>query len=210
MGYPFKVKVTINEGEAPGRVTPEALGAYLKERGWKISAVSGTADIWSRGESTVQAPRKSDYADYSARVRDVVNVCAMMEDRQQADVLVDMLGVPFKPSLPDTLKPAWDRLSELLENPAADNDPIRDAAIDLISAIQGTFDPDTFGMDFDTVDEFPGECPGCGIKIAMATNRTVEPNIVRLSCPAKCGWGPHDYKFLEKQLGHQQMFRRIH
>jgi hypothetical protein len=46
----------------------------------------------------------------------------------------------FKPAVPDELKADWDKLSDLVEDPGAGNDDIRDAAVGILDTLHGVFD----------------------------------------------------------------------
>jgi hypothetical protein len=77
--------------------SPSELAMYLRAQSWTIRGRSSTAVQWVKvsdgDEYEALQPLESGLRDYSARVRDVLHVLAVVEGRSELDVLDDISNV---------------------------------------------------------------------------------------------------------------------
>jgi hypothetical protein len=73
---------------------PSELAMYLRSQSWAIRARNGSSIQWVKTvdgeEFEALQPQESSIRDYPARVRDLLGVLAVAEDRSELEVLADI------------------------------------------------------------------------------------------------------------------------
>jgi hypothetical protein len=87
------MKVEIRDAHALGAVRPVDLLAYLRFTGWtQQDARPGRVSVWTRpGDLEVVVPLAKEFGDFSARIADAVQTLALVEDRSQSEILLDLM-----------------------------------------------------------------------------------------------------------------------
>lgn len=74
--------------------SPSGLAAYLRSQNWVMQAKARRSVLWTKivdsGSFEVEQPTDLSLRDYLFRVHDVLKVLALVEDRCELDVLMDM------------------------------------------------------------------------------------------------------------------------
>ena len=77
--------------------TPSDLAMYLRSQQWRLETRNGVAARWTKvvgeDEFEVAQPLDSDLRDYAARVHDVIETLAVVEQRSELDILEHMSRV---------------------------------------------------------------------------------------------------------------------
>ncbi|GAA4697858.1 hypothetical protein [Phytohabitans rumicis] len=85
------IKASVNDLDALAARSPSELAMYLRAQRWQTVRQDDAAVRWVKivggDEYEVVQPIESGIRDYAARVRDVVQVLALAEDRSELDVL---------------------------------------------------------------------------------------------------------------------------
>ena len=91
------IRAQVTDRDALAARLPSELAMYLRARDWTIRERSGAAIQWVKtvGGEEFEAlqPQESTIRDYAARVRDLLAVLAIAEDRSELDVLSDITNV---------------------------------------------------------------------------------------------------------------------
>jgi hypothetical protein len=79
-------------------VKPEYVAAYLRGTGWQWEdAMGGKASVWTRTTDAecrpLLLPKHSEFADYGARLLDLVEALAAAEERPESQIAADLLLV---------------------------------------------------------------------------------------------------------------------
>jgi hypothetical protein len=73
---------------------PSELAMYLRSQSWAVRARNGSSIQWVKTvdgeEFEALQPQESSIRDYPARVRDLLGVLAVAEDRSELEVLADI------------------------------------------------------------------------------------------------------------------------
>jgi hypothetical protein len=91
----IRARVTDRDALAAG--LPSELAMYLRSQSWAINARNGGSIEWVKTidgeEFEALQPQESSFRDYPARVRDLLGVLAVAEDRSELEVLADITNV---------------------------------------------------------------------------------------------------------------------
>jgi hypothetical protein len=87
----------VTDREAMAARSPSELAMYLRARGWTMRGRDGNGGQWVKTvegeEFEALQPQDSAIRDYAARVRDLLQVLAVTEERSELDVLSDITSV---------------------------------------------------------------------------------------------------------------------
>jgi hypothetical protein len=88
------IDARVTDAAALAARSPSELAFYLRSRGWTLRHYDGTAAFWSLvvddDDFEVLQPLESGIRDYSSRVRDLLQVLAVVETRSELDILRDI------------------------------------------------------------------------------------------------------------------------
>jgi hypothetical protein len=85
------LRVTFADPAAASRITPAAASRYLTVHGWTATELM-IWNRWAQDDREVLVPRDTSWADYGARVVELLNRLAEHEGRSVLAVYVDMLA----------------------------------------------------------------------------------------------------------------------
>lgn len=98
------IRANITDKAALSAVKPAAVVAYLDAHGWtKIDPPAlgaMTCSYYAIGDHEVLVPLRLGWAEYASHVVDLIAYVAVVEDRSQLDILVDMGGSIYAPAPP--------------------------------------------------------------------------------------------------------------
>ena len=111
----MSIRATITDKEALGKINPEQVAMYLKNKGWiKQKETWREASIWKNGpdlEYEILVPPHSDFADYARRMADSLMVLSVFEDRSQLDIYEEIIGVKLDVSSSEDVYSRWHKIS---------------------------------------------------------------------------------------------------
>ena len=85
------MRVRISDKQALLSISPAQLMAYLRSKGARqVDEFSGKATVWSYGDEELLVPLATRFADYAARMADILAVLEQMEERSQLQILHDL------------------------------------------------------------------------------------------------------------------------
>ncbi|GIF19313.1 hypothetical protein BJ973_006358 [Actinoplanes tereljensis] len=91
------IRAQVTDRDALAARLPSELAMYLRAHDWTIRSREGSAVQWVKTvddeEFEALQPQESTIRDYAARVRDLLNVVAISEDRSELEVLTDISNV---------------------------------------------------------------------------------------------------------------------
>ncbi|MFC7273753.1 hypothetical protein ACFQS1_07170 [Paractinoplanes rhizophilus] len=91
------IRAQVTDRDALAARLPSELAMYLRAHEWTMRERSGTGVQWTKtvggDEFEALQPQESTVRDYAARVRDLLNVLAVVEDRSQLEILGDITSV---------------------------------------------------------------------------------------------------------------------
>ncbi|GAA2621154.1 hypothetical protein [Paractinoplanes durhamensis] len=91
------IRAQVTDRDALAARLPSELAMYLRAHNWTIGERSGSSVLWLKvvdgEEFEALQPQESTIRDYAARVRDLLNVLAVTEDRSELEVLSDISNV---------------------------------------------------------------------------------------------------------------------
>jgi hypothetical protein len=91
------IRAQVTDRDALGARLPSELAMYLRAHDWAIRERSGSSATWTKtvsgDEFEALQPLESTIRDYALRVRDLLNVVAISEDRSELEVLHDISSV---------------------------------------------------------------------------------------------------------------------
>ena len=128
---PSSIKVHIVDEEALSSPDPEAIHAYLRQRGWQRRGEPPPApDIWELptpdGTYEVLAPSPRRLVDYPRRVSELLRTLSIVEDRSELDILDDFLGAPEVEPSDEAMAVAagfsWDEVHSEMADPFTDGE----------------------------------------------------------------------------------------
>lgn len=109
----LSMKVSIEDGDALGRVSPTALTTYVEQHGWTVEQRPPRADgrpprtgyyehprPGQRLPAQIACPLHRDYADYSGVIGYAVSTLARVEDRSQLSVWSDLIALTEEEATP--------------------------------------------------------------------------------------------------------------
>lgn len=85
------LRVHFADPVAASRITPAAASRYLTAHGWTATELM-IWNRWAQDDREVLVPRDTSWADYGARVVELLNRLAEHEGRSVLAVYVDMVG----------------------------------------------------------------------------------------------------------------------
>lgn len=90
------MRAHISDKKALQAVSPAQIMAYLRSRGAeKTDEVPGKATIWSYGGEELLVPLATRFADYAARMADMLSLLEKVEDRSQLQIMNDLRNSGF-------------------------------------------------------------------------------------------------------------------
>ena len=90
------MRVRISDKQALLSISPAQLMAYLRSKGARrIDEVSGKAVVWSYGDEELLVPLATRFADYAARMADILAALEREEERSQLQILTDLQNSGF-------------------------------------------------------------------------------------------------------------------
>lgn len=90
------MRVRISDKQALLSISPAQLMAYLRSRGARhVDEFPGKAAIWSYGDEELLVPLATRFADYAARMADILASLEREEDRSQLQILTDLQNSGF-------------------------------------------------------------------------------------------------------------------
>jgi hypothetical protein len=91
------IRAQVTDRDALAARLPSELAMYLRSQSWAIRVRSGSGIQWVKTidgeEFEALQPQESSIRDYAARVRDLLGVLAIAEDRSELEVLADITNV---------------------------------------------------------------------------------------------------------------------
>jgi hypothetical protein len=91
------IRAQVTDRDALAARLPSELAMYLRAHEWSMRGRSGTGIQWTKmvGGEEFEAlqPQESTVRDYAARVRDLLDVLAVVEDRSELEILGDITSV---------------------------------------------------------------------------------------------------------------------
>ncbi len=84
------MKAIITDKEALQALKPQQIENYLRKKGYPCTETSIKATYWGIGDWELGLPSRTDYADYSFRVCDVLTTLANAENRSQLDIYAEI------------------------------------------------------------------------------------------------------------------------
>lgn len=85
------MRVRISDKQALLSISPTQLMAYLRSKGARqVDEFSGKAAVWSYGDEELLVPLATRFADYAARIADILAVLEQKEERSQLQILHDL------------------------------------------------------------------------------------------------------------------------
>ena len=91
------IRAEVTDRAALAARSPWELATYLRAHGWTILDPGGRGAQWVKTidgeEYEALQPREVSLRDYASRVRDLLHVLALVEDRSELDVLSDITNV---------------------------------------------------------------------------------------------------------------------
>lgn len=90
------MRVRISDKQALLSISPAQLMAYLRSRGARhVDEFPGKAAVWSYGDEELLVPLATRFADYAARMADILASLEREEDRSQLQILTDLQNSGF-------------------------------------------------------------------------------------------------------------------
>ena len=90
------MRVRISDKQALLSISPAQLMAYLRSKGARqVDEFSGKATVWSYGDEELLVPLATRFADYAARMADILASLEREEDRSQLQILTDLQNSGF-------------------------------------------------------------------------------------------------------------------
>ena len=90
------MRAHISDKKALQAVSPAQIMAYLRSRGAeKTDEFPGKATIWSYGGEELLVPLATRFADYAARMADMLSLLEKVEDRSQLQIMNDLRNSGF-------------------------------------------------------------------------------------------------------------------
>ena len=90
-----KVRAIVTDSKVLSSLEPDVITCYLQRTVWSDAGQRRTHGIWARmlsdGIATVVVPNDRGFADYPIRMTKLLTTLAVVEDRSQLAVLVDLL-----------------------------------------------------------------------------------------------------------------------
>ena len=87
------MQVKIIDKELLNSIKPERLKRYLEENGWEDREAMGEARVFHKGETGILWLPNNRFADYSQRMREVVDTLAQIQDISQLEVITKLVGI---------------------------------------------------------------------------------------------------------------------
>lgn len=90
------MRAAIHDIQMLRAIRPLDLMAYLRASGWRLSEESPKAAFWEKAAEAgrsfeVLAPRSSDFADFAARIGELLNTLEVAENRSQLEIFSDLV-----------------------------------------------------------------------------------------------------------------------
>lgn len=90
------MRVRISDKQTLLSISPAQLMAYLRSKGARqVDEFSGKATVWSYGDEELLVPLATRFADYAARMADILASLEREEDRSQLQILTDLQNSGF-------------------------------------------------------------------------------------------------------------------
>lgn len=90
------MRVRISDKQALLSISPAQLMAYLRNKGARqVDEFPGKAAVWSYGDEELLVPLATRFADYAARMADILAVLEQKEERSQLQILHDLQYCDF-------------------------------------------------------------------------------------------------------------------
>ncbi len=93
------MKLTLGDAGILQAIKPEKLRNYLQAHGWYFHRpFLENATIWlkqepERGEFEILLPNQQNLGDYVVRIREIIEILEIVENRSQAEILNDLVTV---------------------------------------------------------------------------------------------------------------------
>ena len=85
------MRVRILDKQALLSISPAHLMAYLRGKGARqVDEFSGKAAVWNYGKEELLVPLATRFADYAARMADILSALERVEDRSQLQIMTDL------------------------------------------------------------------------------------------------------------------------